>query len=50
MAVNSDGMIESGIFESLQRKIDDDSAVKDVRRGDITLFDPFAHHYFIGSP
>ncbi len=32
MAVNGDGMIESGIFESLQRKIDDDGAVKDVRR------------------
>ncbi|KAK1065322.1 Translin-1 [Friedmanniomyces endolithicus] len=32
MAVNGDGMIESGIFESLQRKIDDDSAVKDALR------------------
>ncbi|KAK5116967.1 hypothetical protein LTR62_006688 [Meristemomyces frigidus] len=31
MATNSKGMIQSGIFESLQRKIDDDSAVKDVR-------------------
>ena len=25
------GMIQSGIFEDLQRKIDEDSAVKDVR-------------------
>ncbi|KAK0247905.1 Translin-1 [Friedmanniomyces endolithicus] len=32
MAVHGDGMIESGIFESLQRKIDDDSAVKDALR------------------
>ncbi|KAK0336772.1 Translin-1 [Friedmanniomyces endolithicus] len=32
MAVNGDGMIESGIFESLQRKIDDDGAVKDALR------------------
>ncbi|TKA66889.1 hypothetical protein B0A55_00592 [Friedmanniomyces simplex] len=32
MAANGDGMIESGIFESLQRKIDDDSAVKDALR------------------
>ncbi|KAK0265873.1 Translin-1 [Friedmanniomyces endolithicus] len=32
MAVNGDGMIESRIFESLQRKIDDDSAVKDALR------------------
>ncbi|KAK0940195.1 Translin-1 [Friedmanniomyces endolithicus] len=30
MATSGDGMIESGIFESLQRKIDDDSAVKDL--------------------
>ncbi|KAK3112432.1 Translin-1, partial [Teratosphaeriaceae sp. CCFEE 6253] len=28
----ADGMIQSGIFESLQRKIDDDSAVKDALR------------------
>ncbi|KAK5748138.1 Translin-1 [Elasticomyces elasticus] len=30
MATNGNGMIQSGIFESLQRKIDDDSAVKDT--------------------
>ncbi|KAK0310730.1 Translin-1 [Friedmanniomyces endolithicus] len=30
MATSGDGMIESGIFESLQRKIDDDGAVKDL--------------------
>ncbi|KAK4896132.1 Translin-1 [Elasticomyces elasticus] len=32
MATNGNGMIQSGIFESLQRKIDDDSAVKDALR------------------
>ncbi|KAK1061169.1 Translin-1 [Friedmanniomyces endolithicus] len=32
MAASGDGMIESGIFESLQRKIDDDGAVKDALR------------------
>ncbi|KAK0276969.1 Translin-1 [Friedmanniomyces endolithicus] len=32
MATSGDGMIESGIFESLQRKIDDDGAVKDALR------------------
>lgn len=30
MAANPDKMIQSGIFEDLQRKIDEDTAVKDV--------------------
>lgn len=32
MAANPDKMIQSGIFEDLQRKIDEDTAVKDVSR------------------
>ncbi|RMZ31137.1 hypothetical protein D0859_04751 [Hortaea werneckii] len=32
MAANSNKMIQSGIFEDLQRKIDEDTAVKDVSR------------------
>jgi len=30
MAANGDAMIQTGIFEDLQRKIDEDTAVKDV--------------------
>ncbi|KAK3673389.1 Translin-1 [Recurvomyces mirabilis] len=32
MANNGTGMIQSGVFESLQRKIDEDTAVKDALR------------------
>ncbi|KAI7099115.1 hypothetical protein KC343_g20377, partial [Hortaea werneckii] len=32
MAANPDKMIQSGIFEDLQRKIDEDTAVKDALR------------------
>ncbi|RMZ10015.1 hypothetical protein D0862_03420 [Hortaea werneckii] len=32
MAANADKMIQSGIFEDLQRKIDEDTAVKDALR------------------
>ena len=31
MASNGNTMMQTGIFEDLQRKIDDDTAVKDVR-------------------
>lgn len=31
MAANGDGMVQTGIFEDLQRKIDEDTAIKDVR-------------------
>lgn len=31
MAANGNGMIQSGIFEDLQRKIDEDTQIKDVR-------------------
>ena len=30
MAANGSGIIETGIFEDLQRKIDEDTAIKDV--------------------
>lgn len=32
MAADGDSMIQSGIFEDLQKKIDDDTAVKDLLR------------------
>lgn len=31
-AATMEGMIQSGIFEDLQRKIDEDTAIKDVNR------------------
>lgn len=31
MAANGDGMIQSGIFEDLQSKIDEDTQIKEVR-------------------
>lgn len=30
MTSNTDGMIQSGIFEDLQKKIDEDTQIKDV--------------------
>ena len=34
MTTNGDAMIQQGIFEDLQRKIDEDTVVKDVRLND----------------